>query len=92
MALEGMESPVLERQGTVPCKEANEALQYAIIGIFCFGMVLGPMAISKGNAAKRIIGSDPALTGIGKANAAVILGWVVFVFWILGFLSKIFRT
>ncbi len=44
MAIE--HKPVIE-EANLPCKEADEALKYAIIGIFFFGIVFGPMAISQ---------------------------------------------
>ncbi len=43
--------PVSE-QVAETCWEATDALQYAIIGIFCFGFLLGPVAISKALKAK----------------------------------------
>jgi hypothetical protein len=73
---------------TMPCKEASEALKYAIIGIFCFGIILGPMAISKASNAKKMIEDDPRLTGAGKADAAKIIGIVVIVLWSLGLISR----
>jgi hypothetical protein len=41
IALEDV-TPVLEPQGTTPCNEANDALIYAIISIFCFGIFWVP--------------------------------------------------
>ena len=38
---------------TIPCKEADEALKYAIIGLFCFGIILGPMALIKATKAQK---------------------------------------
>jgi FHA domain-containing protein len=52
MAIKGQ--PVAE-EATIPCKEAGEALKYAIIGIFCFGIILEPIAISKALKAKKMI-------------------------------------
>lgn len=57
--------------------EAKEALKYAIIGIFCFGIVLGPMAIVKGTSAKKAIAMDPRYEGEGMATAAQIIGGLV---------------
>ncbi|HET6979664.1 MAG TPA: DUF4190 domain-containing protein [Pyrinomonadaceae bacterium] len=57
--------------------EAKEALKYAIIGIFCFGIVLGPMAIVKGTSAKKTIAMDPRYEGEGMATAAQIIGGLV---------------
>jgi hypothetical protein len=76
---------------TVPCKEANDALTMAIIGFFCFGIILGPLAIAKASKAKKMIQADPRLTGEGKATAAVVIGIIVTIlslFWILDFAAK----
>jgi hypothetical protein len=75
-------------EGTIPCKEANEAMTYAIIAFFCFGFVLGPVAISKAVAAKRLIEADARLSGWGKANAAIVLASTATILWVLGFISK----
>ncbi len=80
---------VVTEEGDVPCEEANEALKYAIISIFCFGIILGPMAISKGMEARRLIRDDPDLSGSGKANAAIIIGIVVIIFWVLGMAARV---
>jgi hypothetical protein len=55
-------------------KEAKEAFWCAIIGIFCFGFILGPVAIYKGFAARKIITENPNLLGEGFATAAIIIG------------------
>jgi hypothetical protein len=57
-------------------KEANDALTCAIIGLFCFGFVLGPVAIVKGTSAKRQIAADPRYDGEGTATAAQIIGGI----------------
>lgn len=56
--------------------EANNALTYAVVSLFCFGFVLGPVAIVKATAAKRQIAADPRWDGEGTATAAQILGIV----------------
>jgi len=38
-----------------PCREANHALTYAIISIFCLQIILGPVAIVKANEAQRLV-------------------------------------
>src|SRR5437773_12295932 len=63
MAIEG--PPAVD--GQTPCDEAGEALKYAIFGLFCCGIILSPMAISKGLNARRAIHDDPTLVGEGKA-------------------------
>jgi len=72
----------------VPCKEASEALKYALIGVVCFGVVLGPVAIGKALTAKKLIAADPTLSGSGQANAALVLGCAVLGLWVIGVLSK----
>jgi hypothetical protein len=72
---------------TTPCKEANEALIFAIISLFCFGFVFGVVAINKAIKARREIDADPSLTGWGKANAAIFVGSLGFLFWIYRIIS-----
>ncbi len=87
MALRDGPPPLPEDQ-TRECVEAGQALKYAIIGIFCFGMILGPVAIVKALKAKRMIEEDPRLSGSGKATAALWIGIVVFFLWALGMVAK----
>lgn len=79
--------PVIE-EATLPCKEAGEALKYAIIGIFCFGIILEPIAISKALKAKKMLDTNPRLTGSGKATAALIIGIISLLLWVLGLIGK----
>ena len=69
--------------------EAAEALKYAILGIFCIGIVLEPIAIAKAIQAQNAIKTNPQLSGEGKANAALIIGIVFLVVWVLAMLSYI---
>ena len=85
----GSEPPPMPEEQTRECEEAGEALKYALFGIFCFGIILGPVAISKARKAKRMIEADPHLTGIGKANAAIWIGAVVLVLWALGIIARV---
>jgi hypothetical protein len=85
MAVQG---PPQLTDGNMACEEAQQALNYAIIGIFCFGIVFGPMAISKAVAARRLIREDPRLTGEAKANVALILGIMVLLLWLIGVAGK----
>jgi hypothetical protein len=87
MALRG--GPPVVEEGTEPCKEANEALTYSLIGIFCFGIILEPIAISKALKAKKMIQMNPRLAGSGKATAALIIGIVGTILWVLGMISRI---
>jgi hypothetical protein len=81
MAVRGR--PMAE-EATIPCKEANEALIIAIIGIFFCGIILEPIAFFKALAAQKKIGEDPRLAGSGKATAAMIIGIVGFILSIVG--------
>ena len=69
--------------------EAKEALKYAIIGIFCVGMILGPMAIVKGTSAKKAIAMDPRYEGEGMATAAQIIGGIVCLLYVINILVLI---
>ncbi len=87
MALRG--APPIVEEASIPCKEANEALTYSIVGIFCCGIILQPIAISKALKAKKMIAMNPRLTGSGKATAGLIIGIVGLVLWILGMIVRL---
>ena len=87
MALQG--SPLPMAEASIPCPEANEALKYAIIGIFCFGIILEPIAISKALKAKKLMEMNPNLAGAGKATAALIIGIAALVLWVLGIIARV---
>ncbi len=90
LALKGA-VPVVE-EATEPCKEANNALTMAIVGIFCFGIILGPLAISSALKARRMIGQNPRLTGSGKATAALIIGIADIFFFLVAILTQVSRV
>lgn len=89
MAVEGRAAPTPLENRRRPCKEAGEALKYAIFGIFCFGIILGPVAISKAASARSRMKADPTLTGEGQATAATILGIAVIVLWVFGMWTRL---
>jgi len=86
LAIQG-KGPVLAVTGT--CKEAKEALQFAIIGLFCFGIVLEPIAISKALKAKKVIAEDPSLGGSGMATAALVIAVIGLGLWVLGIIAQV---
>ncbi len=86
MAISGQ--PMVEA-ATIPCKEAGEALTYAIIGLFCFGIILEPIAIIKANKAKQMMAQNPRLTGSGKATAAMTIAIIGLVIWVLGIIARV---
>ncbi len=85
MALQGR-PPAIEP--SLPCKEAGEALTYSIVGLFCFGIILEPIAIVKAVQAKKAMSMNPNLSGSGKANAALIIAIIGLVLWVIGLLSR----
>ncbi len=87
MALGG-QTPVFEAV-TELSEDAKEALKYAIIGLFCFGIILEPIAISKALKAKKMIAANPNLTGSGRATAALIIAIVGLLLWVAGILVRI---
>jgi hypothetical protein len=86
LAIQGQ--PAIVEEATLPCKEADEALKYAIVGLLCCGIILCPIGISKALNAKKMIALNPRLTGAGKATAALIIGWVGLALFVLGMIAK----
>ena len=84
--------PIVEKEPSVLCPEANEALQYAIFSIFCFGIFLAPVALVKASKARKIIAANPKLQGTGKVTAATVIAWIVLGLWILGAIMKGVQT
>jgi hypothetical protein len=86
MALQG--KPVYQAV-TRTCKEAKDALIMAIVGLFCFGIILEPFALIKANKAKKLIDADPTLGGSGMATAATVIGVIGLVLWVLGIIIRV---
>jgi hypothetical protein len=80
--------PIVE-EATIPSALAADAIKYALIGIICLAIILQPMAIYKAIQAKKEIAADPQLTGEGKANAALIIGILALVLWVIGIMSRV---
>jgi hypothetical protein len=68
---------------TVNAPGAVSSLVFGILGLLVCGVVFGPLAIAKGNEAKRAIAENRTLTGSGLATAGVVLGVVDIVTWVL---------
>jgi hypothetical protein len=85
MAVSGQ--PMVE-EATIPCKEAGEALVYAIVGLFCCGIILEPIAIAKAMKAKKMMEANPRLTGSGKATAALVIAIIGLVLWVLSMIVR----
>ena len=67
--------------------DAGSALTMAIIGIFCFGIILEPIAIVKARGAKKVL--QPGDQNYGKAQAAEIIGWIFVALWALSLIGYI---
>jgi hypothetical protein len=78
----------MPEEATIPCKEASEALTYSIVGLFCFGFILEPIALVKAFKAKQMIAENPRLAGSGKVTAAIIIGIVGLVLWVVGLIAR----
>ncbi len=65
-------------------KNASTALTCAIISIFCFSIILGPIAlVNAGNAKKVLVPGD---SGYGSATAAQVISWISMALWVLSFI------
>jgi len=84
-------APMVEA-ATLPCKEASEALTYAIVGLFCVGIILEPIALVKASKAKKMMALNPRLTGSGKVTAAYVIAIVGLVLWILGVVAQVAKV
>ena len=71
------------------CPEAARALKMAVCGLFCFGIVLGPLSVRSALRARRTIAGDPRLTGSGIAAAAITLGVAACALWFLGLVTRL---
>jgi aerobic-type carbon monoxide dehydrogenase small subunit (CoxS/CutS family) len=72
-----------------PSRLANQALTFAILSFFCVGFILAPIAISKASRAKREIEENPALTGSGKATAAMAIAIISLLLWVMIIISRL---
>ncbi|MBD5782381.1 DUF4190 domain-containing protein [Pelagicoccus sp. NFK12] len=89
MAVDSQAPVNLDQEETIPNKQAGEALIMAIIGIFCFGFILGPIAIYKASKAKKEMDEDPRQSGRGKATAAQVIGCIIILLNVISILSVV---
>lgn len=68
---------------TVTAPGAVASLVWGLVGLVLFGMILGIIAITKAQAARKLIASSPRYTGGGLAIAGMVLGIVDIVGWVL---------
>ncbi len=67
---------------------ATRALWYGIIGIFCFGIILGPAAIVLGGSANNTFARHK-MPSNGSATAGRVLGIIVTILWVLGIIANV---
>lgn len=71
---------------------ATSALVCGILGLFCFGVILGPVAIAQGIGAIKQIDANPKnFTGRGMATAGLVLGCIDLIGFAIGILMMISR-
>ena len=64
--------------------KAQTAMICGIIGIFIFGIILGPIAICLGSSAKEEIkASNGKLKGEGKAQTGIVCGIIAVIIWLI---------
>lgn len=67
-------------------QKAVWSLIVGIVGIFCSGIVLGPIAIALGIIARKEIGRSAGMqSGTGMATAGIVLGVISVVFTLIVF-------
>ena len=71
------------------CSDAGTALTLAIVGIFCAGIILHPIALYLAISAHRKIARHPQLTGSGKATAALVISVIFLGLTLLAFALQI---
>jgi uncharacterized membrane protein YqhA len=82
---------VLEAKAKEASDGARQALIFAIIGVFCFGLILGVLAFRKANSVIKIMDQyGVAQDKRGIAMGAKILGLVDVVLWALVLILRVF--
>ena len=71
-------------------KQAKASLMWGIIGIFCFGIILGPFAFFRGNKALKMIEThNVGHEHQGTATAGKFIGLAAIGLWVLGLILRI---
>jgi hypothetical protein len=71
---------------------AVAAMVWGILGLVLCGIVLGPLAISRANAARKARAADPTLGGAGFATAGTVLGVIDLVLFVVVFFARAIMT
>lgn len=73
---------------TGTCREARDALLFALVGFLCVGIVVEPIAMYKATQARALLKNDPSLRGKGVADAALFLAVCGFLFSVVGLVAR----
>jgi hypothetical protein len=84
----GWAPPPVQNYGYAEHPDANTALVFGILSIFCC-CLLAPVAIIKGSAVKQAAAMNPGMMGGDKGNIAVILGYVAIGLWVMSFIARL---
>ena len=77
------------KRAKVTSGDAIASLVCGIVGLFAFGIILGPIAIVLATRARRKIQEDPELEGDGIATVGLVTGIVGTVLWGVPFIIGI---
>jgi hypothetical protein len=81
---------VLAAKAAGAASDAKNALIMSIVGLFCFGFILGVLAFRKANEAIETIDIyGVAQEKRGLATAAKVIGVLDIIFWVLALIAKI---
>lgn len=67
--------------GTIRCREADQALRLALIGVFVLGPILEPIALIRASQARRLMVKDARLTGDAKVALATAIAIAALAIW-----------
>jgi hypothetical protein len=81
---------VLAAKATAIAKDARDALIMSIVGLFCFGFILGFLAFRKANSAlSEITTYQVAEDKRSMLTVAKVLGIVDIIVWAIGLVARI---
>ena len=81
---------VVSQKASEAANDAKNALIMSIIGIFCFGFILGILAYRKANSALETMDIyQVAQDKRGLATAAKVIAILDIVFWALGLMARV---
>lgn len=87
---------VIEIQGQPPpslppksiCKEARDAFIMSLVGLFCFSIILEPVALIKATQARTLINGDPSRGGWGLTIGTTFIALFGLVLSVVGLFAR----